>query len=102
MDWNQRLFPLTLRRSLVSSGNVSALGKVAFSVLNPGEFVMLGRRLFELCVLFHFVFCFSASAQDSRTQYPRLLANSYFGIHIGSIRYDFSESQLQTGFHADS
>ena len=43
-----------------------------------------------------------ACAQDDRTQYPRLLANSYFGIHFGYIDYPFSNFQMEPGFKASS
>jgi lipid A 3-O-deacylase PagL/OmpA family protein len=47
----------------------------------------------------------SALAQgtdDSRTQYPRLLQNSYVSISVGGIDQPFSQAQLQPGFHAAS
>ena len=46
--------------------------------------------------------CSPASAQDERAQYPRFLANSYVGVHIGYIDYPFSNSQMEPGFKADS
>lgn len=39
---------------------------------------------------------------DTRTQYPAFLANSYFGINVGSMHYLFSSRQLEPGFHAES
>ena len=57
------------------------------------------------------ILCFatSASAQqptseepDPRTQYPPFLANSYFSLNVGSIRYIFSADQLAPGFEAES
>ncbi len=39
---------------------------------------------------------------DARTQYPALLANSYFGASLGTIYYAFSERQLEPGYHAQS
>jgi hypothetical protein len=39
---------------------------------------------------------------DTRTQYPAFLANSYFTINVGSIGYLFSGQQLEPGFHAGS
>ena len=36
-----------------------------------------------------------AQATDTRTQYPSLLANTFFSIHIGRIDYPFSERQLE-------
>jgi lipid A 3-O-deacylase PagL len=49
----------------------------------------------------------SAAAQDkepedTRTQYPAFLVNSYFTIDVGSIGYLFSGQQLQPGFQAES
>ena len=43
-----------------------------------------------------------AGAKDTRTQYPAFLANSYFALNVGSIRYIFSDDQLAPGFHAQS
>jgi hypothetical protein len=40
--------------------------------------------------------------EDTRTQFPALLANSYFSVNVGAIDYAFSEAQLQPGFHAAS
>jgi hypothetical protein len=54
------------------------------------------------CLLTLFFLCPLASAEDTRAQYPRLLQNSYFGIHAGSIRYRFTGDQLQVGLHTES
>src|SRR5258706_7350407 len=43
-----------------------------------------------------------AWSQDDRAQYPRLLSNSYFGIHAGYIDYPFSNFQMESGFKAAS
>jgi hypothetical protein len=43
-----------------------------------------------------------SSQEDTRTQYPALLANSYFGANVGYIGYDFTQAQLEPGFHAGS
>src|SRR5262249_2114071 len=40
--------------------------------------------------------------QDTRTQYPAALANSYFTFNVGSIRYLFTGQQLGPGFRAES
>ena len=40
--------------------------------------------------------------EDTRTQYPAFLANSYFSINAGYITYDFSQSQLEPGFRVAS
>jgi Lipid A 3-O-deacylase (PagL) len=47
----------------------------------------------------------SAIAQpsdDTRTQYPRLLQNSYISINVGAIDQPFSQAQLEPGFRAAS
>jgi len=41
-------------------------------------------------------------AQGKRTQYPPVLRNSYFGVNIGYIGYNFSQQQLQPGYTAAS
>jgi Lipid A 3-O-deacylase (PagL)/OmpA-like transmembrane domain len=40
--------------------------------------------------------------EDSRAQYPRFLADSYFSVNLGYIDYEFSERQLEAGFRAGS
>jgi hypothetical protein len=45
---------------------------------------------------------FAQSSDDSRTQYPRALQNSYITINVGAIDQPFSQQQLQPGFHAQS
>ena len=44
----------------------------------------------------------TADSGDARAQYPPLLANSYFGASLGLIGYNFTERQLEPGFHATS
>lgn len=45
----------------------------------------------------------SATArEDARTQYPVLLANSYFSVNIGYIDYPFTQQQLEPGFQAQA
>jgi Lipid A 3-O-deacylase (PagL) len=39
---------------------------------------------------------------DTRTQYPALLANSYFSVNVGWLQDSFSERQLEPGFRAAS
>jgi hypothetical protein len=39
---------------------------------------------------------------DTRTQYPRLLQNSYISINVGAIDQPFSQVQLEPGFRAAS
>jgi len=49
--------------------------------------------------------CASAFAQgsdDTRTQYPRLLQNSYIAINVGAVDQPFSQAELQPGFRAAS
>lgn len=41
-------------------------------------------------------------SEDTRTQYPRLLQNSYISINVGAIDQPFSQAQLEPGFHAAS
>lgn len=43
-----------------------------------------------------------ATSEDTRTQYPAFLANSYFGVNVGSMGYLFSGRQLEPGFQAES
>jgi len=40
--------------------------------------------------------------EDTRTQYPAALANSYFSINVGAVDYLFSPKQLQPGFTTTS
>jgi Lipid A 3-O-deacylase (PagL) len=42
------------------------------------------------------------SANDTRTQYPRLLANSYASLSVGAVDYLFTPHQLQPGFRVGS
>src|SRR5580765_5031819 len=41
-------------------------------------------------------------SEDTRTQYPAFMSNSYFTLNVGSIRYIFSGDQLAPGFKAES
>jgi hypothetical protein len=41
-------------------------------------------------------------SEDTRTQYPRLLQNSYISINVGAIDQPFSQVQLEPGFRATS
>jgi len=43
-----------------------------------------------------------ASSEDTRTQYPAFLANSYFTLDVGRIGYLFTAQQLAPGFTAGS
>src|SRR3954468_3754749 len=40
--------------------------------------------------------------EDTRTQYPAFLANSYFTFNVGSMRYIFSDDQLSPGYRSES
>jgi len=42
------------------------------------------------------------TAEDTRTQYPALLQNSYISINVGAIDQPFSQAQLEPGFHASA
>ena len=55
-----------------------------------------------ICALLIFAGGTLAGPQDDRAQYPRLLSNSYFGIHAGYIDYPFSNFQMESGFKATS
>jgi lipid A 3-O-deacylase PagL len=43
-----------------------------------------------------------AKSEDTRTQYPPFMANSYFTLDVGRIGYVFSGDQLEPGFKAAS
>ena len=55
-----------------------------------------------LCGVFTTLQNLRIRAQDKRTQYPPLLANSYFGVNIGYINYPFTNSTLEPGYSAES
>jgi hypothetical protein len=38
------------------------------------------------------------TTEDTRTQYPAALANSYISVNVGAVDYLFSAEQLQAGF----
>jgi hypothetical protein len=42
------------------------------------------------------------TAEDTRTQYPALLQNSFISINVGAIDQPFSQAQLEPGFHASA
>jgi opacity protein-like surface antigen len=42
------------------------------------------------------------TADDTRTQFPAVLRNSYFSINIGHLDYPFSQQQLEPGLRAAS
>jgi hypothetical protein len=44
----------------------------------------------------------SSASDDTRTQLPALLRDSYFSINVGHIDQPFSQAQLEPGFHAAS
>lgn len=41
-------------------------------------------------------------AEDTRTQYPTFLSNSFFGANVGALGYLFSGRQLEPGFLAET
>ena len=45
---------------------------------------------------------FAQGSDDTRTQYPRLLQNSYIAINVGAVDQPFSQAELQPGFRAAS
>jgi Lipid A 3-O-deacylase (PagL) len=44
----------------------------------------------------------ATTADDTRTQYPAFMRDSYFDFTVGSIGYLFSGAQLEPGFQADT
>lgn len=42
------------------------------------------------------------SQENTRTQYPPAIRNSYFGVQVGSIHYRFSSAQLEPGHNVGS
>jgi hypothetical protein len=46
--------------------------------------------------------CLPLFAQDQRTQYPALLANTYLNINLGYIDHSYSNLQLKSGYEAES
>jgi hypothetical protein len=59
--------------------------------------IVAGIALFSFCIS-----GLTTTAQDSRTQYPSFLSNSYFNVNIGYINYPFSNAQLEPGFSVES
>lgn len=51
-------------------------------------------------IFFLWVFTGRVQAQDTRTQYPKLLSNAYFGVNLGYINYPFTNANLAPGFQA--
>jgi opacity protein-like surface antigen len=43
-----------------------------------------------------------SSGEDTRTQYPAFLTNSFFSINVGDIHYGFLNQQLEPGYRAES
>ncbi len=64
------------------------------------------RKIFQLILFTGIIFNSGnpATAQpgDKRIQYPGVLKNAYFGIHIGYINYPFSSKQLERDYTAES
>ena len=63
---------------------------------------MIRKGLFFLLTAALFLRCSNSQAQDSRTQYPSFLSNSYFNVNIGYINYPFSRAQLEPGYDVES
>lgn len=40
----------------------------------------------------------ASRGEDTRTQYPAVLANSFFSVGVGGMDYEFSSAQLTSGF----
>jgi len=40
--------------------------------------------------------------KDTRTQYPKSLTDSYFGVNIGYINYPFTQSSMEPGYTVES
>lgn len=53
-------------------------------------------RLNNIIVIFFFLCMNSSFAQDERFQLPPLLQKSYFELNVGSINYNFTQSQLES------
>jgi len=47
-------------------------------------------------------YALAQTGEDTRTQYPRLLQNSYISINVGAIDQPFSQAQLEPGFRTTS
>src|SRR5207253_1678986 len=66
---------------------------------------MMTRRRVVAAAVLMLGSAISASAQtkdDTRTQYPAALANSYAALSVGAVDYLFLPQQLQNGFRASS
>jgi hypothetical protein len=53
-------------------------------------------------LLYPYASAFAQGSDDTRTQYPPLLQNSYIAINVGAVDQPFSQAQLQPGFRASS
>ncbi len=53
-------------------------------------------RLNNIIIIFFFLCLNSSFAQDERFQLPPLLQKSYFEVNVGSINYNFTQSQLES------
>ena len=53
-------------------------------------------------LLYPYASAFAQDSDDTRTQYPPLLQNSYIAINVGGVDQPFSQAQLQPGFRAAS
>ncbi len=63
----------------------------------------MGKTLYTVFVTTILLFNnYLSPAQDIRAQYPPVLVDSYFGVHIGYINYGFSAKQLEPGYTSAS
>ena len=64
------------------------------------KMIQMSFRIFFTILLL--LKCFLICAQDTRTQYPSFLSNSYFNVNVGYINYPFSKAQLETGYTVEA
>jgi hypothetical protein len=62
----------------------------------------MGKILYTAFAAAILLFTSNCFAQDKRAQCPPILINSYFGVNIGYINYNFSGKQLEPGYTAES
>lgn len=58
------------------------------------KFIMKFISLKIVFPILFLIMSLTATAQDDRAQLPLVLKNAYFGVSVGSINYDFGESQF--------
>src|SRR5215213_7840342 len=70
----------------------------------------MAPKIFGSCICIMFLLtatCVFSQAdlttrKDTRTQYPKLLKNSYYNLNVGYINYRFTNALLEPGFQAES